>query len=239
MTDRTVVGPMELRHGRWQDVLADVHACDLLLCDPPYSARTHAGRRTGRDGKGGCSGIDYDALPVMDTLSLATCAAERVREFAVIFGDHETVRQWRDAFDGAGWYVFPPSIWHKTQAAPRFQGDGPGCSVEQICVARRRVNLRRMGHRPDHFDGPTASTRGLGDESIPGAKPVWLMQALIAAYSEPGDLVVDAYAGSGTTLVAAAQLGRRGLGAEMDAGRFDLATRRLRRGYTPDFFSAA
>ena len=54
-----------------------------------------------------------------------------------------------------------------------------------------------------------------------------------------GDLVVDAYAGSGTTLVAAAQLGRRGLGAEMDAGRFDLATRRLRRGYTPDFFSAA
>jgi site-specific DNA-adenine methylase len=39
MSERTIAGPMELRHGRWQDVLADVPACDLLLCDPPYSAR--------------------------------------------------------------------------------------------------------------------------------------------------------------------------------------------------------
>ena len=232
MTDRTVVGPMELRHGRWQDVLADVPACDLLLCDPPYSARTHEGRRHGKAALDS-TGIDYDVLPVMDTLSLATWAAERVREFAVIFGDHETVHRWRSSFEAQDWYVFPPSIWHKTQAAPRYQGDGPGCSVEQICVARRRVNLRRKEHRADHFSGPPDLAA-----QVAGAKPVWLMQALIAAYSEPGDLVVDAYAGSGTTLVAAAQLGRRGLGAEMDQGRFDLATRRLRRGYTPDMFAA-
>lgn len=222
----------ELRHGRWQDVLADVTACDALICDPPYSARTHAGRMAGGDG--GKVGIDYDALPASDLLQLAVWASQRVREFAVIFGDHETVRQWRDAFDGAGWYVFPPSIWHKTQAAPRFQGDGPGCSVEQICVARRRVNLRRKEHRTDHFSGPP----DLGAQ-VAGAKPVWLMQALVSAYSEPGDLVVDPYAGSGTTLVAAAQMGRRALGAEMDHGRFDIAVKRLRRGYTPDFFSAA
>lgn len=232
MNERVTVGPMELRHGRWQDVLADVPACDLLLCDPPYSARTHEGRRHGKDALDSTS-IDYDVLPVMDTLSLATWAAERVREFAVIFGDHETVHRWRSSFEAQDWYVFPPSIWHKTQAAPRYQGDGPGCSVEHICVARRRVNLRRKEHRADHFSGPP----DLGAQ-VAGAKPVWLMQALVAAYSEPGDLVVDAYAGSGTTLVAAAQVGRRSLGAEMDAGRFALASRRIRKGYTPDMFAA-
>jgi hypothetical protein len=227
----------ELRPGRWQDVLSDVTACDALICDPPYSARTHEGRRTGSDVRQ--SSIPYAPLPAVDPGCLAMWAEERVREFAVIFCDHQSHALWASAFAGVGWYVFPPSYWHKTDAAPRMCGDGPGCSVEQICVARKRTRLRRMGHRPDHFDGPTASTRGLGDESIPGAKPVWLMQALVSAYSEPGDLVVDPYAGSGTTLVAAAQMGRRALGAEMDAGRFDLATRRLRRGYTPDFFSAA
>lgn len=232
MNERTIAGPMELRHGRWQDVLADVPACDLLLCDPPYSARTHAGRRAGGDG--GKVGIDYDVLPAYDPLQLAVWASQRVREFAVIFGDHETVHRWRGSFEAQDWYVFPPSIWHKTQAAPRFQGDGPGCSVEHICVARRRVNLRRKEHRADHFSGPPDL-----EALVAGAKPVWLMQALVAAYSEPGDLVVDAYAGSGTTLIAASQMGRRSIGAEMDAGRYALAARRLRKGYTPDFFSAA
>jgi DNA modification methylase len=96
------------------------------------------------------------------------------------------------------------------------------------------VNLRRKEHRADHFSGPPDL-----EALVAGAKPVWLMQALVAAYSEPGDLVVDAYAGSGTTLIAASQMGRRSIGAEMDAGRYALAARRLRKGYTPDFFSAA
>jgi hypothetical protein len=234
MTERTVVGPMELRHGRWQDVLADVPACDLLLCDPPYSARTHEGRRHGKAALDS-DGIDYGMLDLSDDVArLVAWATERVREFVVIFGDHETVRWWRSDFECAGWYVFPPSIWHKTQAAPRYGGDGPGCSVEQICVARQRVNLRRKEHRADHFSGPPDL-----EALVAGAKPVWLMQALVAAYSEPGDLVVDAYAGSGTTLIAASQMGRRSIGAEMDAGRYALAARRLRKGYTPDFFSAA
>ena len=39
-------GPIDLRLGRWQDVLADVTTCDAVICDPPYSARTHEGARS-------------------------------------------------------------------------------------------------------------------------------------------------------------------------------------------------
>jgi site-specific DNA-methyltransferase (adenine-specific) len=228
---------MELRHGRWQDVLADVPACDLLLCDPPYSARTHEGRRSGSNLRQ--KSIPYDPLKLSDARELVAWATPRVREFAVVFCAWSQHRLWERLFTRAGWYVFAPSVWAKTDAAPRFSGDGPRTSCECIMVARKRVRIRRPESRDDVHSGPTASTRGLGDEGFPGMKPVWLMQALVAAYSEPGDLVVDAYAGSGTTLIAASQMGRRSIGAEMDAGRYALASRRIRKGYTPDFFSAA
>jgi hypothetical protein len=39
----------DLRLGRWQDVLADVERCDSLITDPPYSARTAEGYRTGAE----------------------------------------------------------------------------------------------------------------------------------------------------------------------------------------------
>ena len=45
----------------------------------------------------------------------------------------------------------------------------------------------------------------------PTQKPVRLLERIVAASSRPGDLVLDPYAGSGTTGVAAARLGRRWL----------------------------
>jgi site-specific DNA-methyltransferase (adenine-specific) len=51
--------------------------------------------------------------------------------------------------------------------------------------------------------------------------------------SRPGDLICDPCAGGGTTLLAAVIEGRRAIGAECDPETFELAVRRLRRGYTP------
>ena len=42
------------------------------------------------------------------------------------------------------------------------------------------------------------------------------MRTWIELYSEPGDLVVDPFAGFGTTVVEAQRLGRRGIGYEID-----------------------
>jgi hypothetical protein len=47
--------------------------------------------------------------------------------------------------------------------------------------------------------------------------PVPVMQAFVRTCSRPGDLVVDPFAGAGTVLRAAAQLGRRAVGYEIDA----------------------
>jgi site-specific DNA-methyltransferase (adenine-specific) len=61
----------------------------------------------------------------------------------------------------------------------------------------------------------------------PTQKPVRLMEALIALASRPGQIVLDPFAGSGSTLVAARNLGRRFIGVELDPSHVAVARRRL------------
>ncbi len=61
----------------------------------------------------------------------------------------------------------------------------------------------------------------------PTQKPLALLERIISAASNPGDMVLDPFMGSGTTITAAAKLGRRGVGIEMDATYIELASKRL------------
>ncbi len=72
---------------------------------------------------------------------------------------------------------------------------------------------------------PPASAERTG---YPTQKPVRLLERIVAASSRPGDLVLDPYAGSGTTGVAAARLGRRWL--LVDRNRVAVAIARARLG---------
>ncbi len=66
-----------------------------------------------------------------------------------------------------------------------------------------------------------------GNVLHPTQKPVSVLKPLIAAFSPPGGLILDPFCGSGSTLVAAKELGRAYLGIEIDAGHHATATRRL------------
>ena len=59
-------------------------------------------------------------------------------------------------------------------------------------------------------------------------QPLPLMQQVVSDYSTPGGLVLDPFAGSGTTGVACIQFGRRFVGWEVDESHFDYAVKRLR-----------
>ena len=61
----------------------------------------------------------------------------------------------------------------------------------------------------------------------PNEKPVELMQRLIEMTTKPNDLILDPFAGSGTTLVAALQSGRRYMGIEISPQHFETAQKRL------------
>jgi len=61
----------------------------------------------------------------------------------------------------------------------------------------------------------------------PNEKPVELMRQLIEAVTKPGDLILDPFSGSGSTLVAALQSGRRYIGVELSPQHFETAQRRI------------
>lgn len=61
-------------------------------------------------------------------------------------------------------------------------------------------------------------------------KPEALMEALVRDFTDLNDLILDPFAGSGTTGVAALRNGRRFIGFEKDAKYHAIATKRL--GYT-------
>jgi len=61
----------------------------------------------------------------------------------------------------------------------------------------------------------------------PTPKPVALLERIIATCTDPGDLILDPFLGSGTTLVAAKMLGRRATGVEVSEEYCALAVRRL------------
>jgi 16S rRNA G966 N2-methylase RsmD len=82
------------------------------------------------------------------------------------------------------------------------------------------------------------------DDLIRGDKPAkehheWAQGLQEASYyiqnlTEPGELVVDPFAGSGTTLIAAADLGRRAIGFEIDSDRISAAIQRIKETETID-----
>lgn len=121
--------------------------------------------------------------------------------------------------------------WHKTNPTPAFNR----LYVRAIEMAVWQVKGQGWtwnagGYRPNVFSGPVVpgfrSANGEG-RMHPTQKPLWLMQELVALHTEPGDLIVDPYAGSGTTLLAAKLLSRRAVGIEQSEKFAEAAASRL------------
>jgi site-specific DNA-methyltransferase (adenine-specific) len=69
----------------------------------------------------------------------------------------------------------------------------------------------------------------------PTQKPLAMMMDIIETSTRPGAVILDCFAGSGTTLVAARDLGRRSIGVEMDAGYCETIVGRLAQQMLPMF----
>jgi len=79
----------------------------------------------------------------------------------------------------------------------------------------------------DVWEIPFLSTVSLERTGYPTQKPEALLERIIKAGTDAGDLVADFFCGSGTTLAVAERLGRRWLGCDINPEAADLARRRL------------
>ncbi len=148
---------------------------------------------------------------------------------------------WRVAFalQDDGWWVRSEVIWHKPNAHPESVGDRPTKAHEMVFLLSkdqdyyydinsiRGINDRRLR---TVWDIPTRPRRRGQDpdDDHPAPMPINLAQRCVMLTSRLGDVVLDPYAGSGTTLLAAAQLRRRWVGIELKAKFVRLIERRMR-----------
>ena len=89
-------------------------------------------------------------------------------------------------------------------------------------------SLNPLGKYPEDvldisIEAPSASIR----TGYPTQKPEALLEKIIKASSNPGDLVFDCFMGSGTTVSVAKKLGRRFIGADINMGSIQTTKKRL------------
>lgn len=225
-------------------------ACDadVMISDPPYSAKVHAKATSAGTGGRGVTKRDLGfghLTPELQT-RIAEYAAQ-VKRWSIVFTDIEGVHSWIEAMQSHGVEYVRTIPWVRW-SQPQLSGDRPCSGAEMICVFHApRANqgggkLRwngpggRIAYRSEDLSEtaePIARAEYLakslrGRDKYSCEKPLDLMLALVSDYSEPGELVFDGTCGMGTTLLAAALLGRETFGLERVAGVASAADGRMR-----------
>ena len=147
---------------------------------------------------------------------------------------------WRLAFalQDAGWWVRGEVIWEKPNAHPESVRDRPTRAHETIFLLSKQkdyyydINAVRgpRGRRlRTVWEIPTEPVRRLNGhaDDHPAMMPLSLARRCVSITSRPGSVVLDPYAGSGTTLLAAQELGRKWVGVELKPEFADLIERRM------------
>jgi site-specific DNA-methyltransferase (adenine-specific) len=211
--------------------LAD-KSVDHVITDPPYEAEAHEkGKRQNPTRDNHVRVVDEDfSFAAITEEQRTECARQwaRVsRSWVLVFCQVEAVTLWKSALENAGLVYRRTVPWVKPDAMPSLHGRWPGQAFEAIVLAGRSgCPVPPIGGKAK-FYSHTRKRFPRGDRPHPTMKPDELMAEIVEDFTEPGDVVLDPFMGSGTTGVACHMLGRRFIGWEMNTDYFEIAKRRI------------
>jgi site-specific DNA-methyltransferase (adenine-specific) len=190
----------------------DPGSVNFILTDPPYVARYKS-----RDGR---------TVPNDDNfawLKPAFTAMYRILKrdsFCVSFYGWPNAHRFVEAYHAAGFHVVGHFVF------PKHYTSGKG----RVRYQHECAYLLAKGRPPERAQliGDVIPWRTYTHNRLhPTQKPLAILTPLIEAFSDPGDLVLDPFTGSGSSLLAAKKLGRSWLGIELDARYHAIASERL------------
>ena len=204
------IGDATLYLGDCMDILPTLDKVDAVITDPPYGIGADKGKKGAIPFKGGKAyemahhpENDWDKTrPPIDLLQSIVCAGD----VAIIWGGN----YFADCFTPQGKWLW----WDKCQTMPTY-GDGElawtnlsGTTPKKFVWANNKIIADRT---PRHH---------------PTQKPLELMKWCIEQAGHP-KTILDPFMGSGTTGVAATQMGRKFIGIEREPKYFDIACERI------------
>ena len=207
---REVIGDCTLYLADCREVLPTLGKVDAVVTDPPYGIGEAAGKAATRKGLGPTRdyGVaDWDDQPVDADLMAKVRAAGR---WNIIFGGN--------------YYDCPPAscwlIWDKLNG----DNDFADCELAWTNLPKAVRRIRYL------WNGMLrANKEPRGDH--PTQKPIGVMRWAIDHLPSDAKTILDPFMGSGTTGVAAVQLGRSFIGIEREPVYFDIACRRIADAY--------
>jgi site-specific DNA-methyltransferase (adenine-specific)/modification methylase len=202
------IGDATLYLGDCMDILPTLDKVDAVITDPPYGINENSKKVASR-GKLAApkdyGDFDWDKAPPPDAL------IELIRTK----GQHQ-------AFFGGNYFTLPPTscwlVWDKLNGSNDFAD----CELAWTNwpKAVRRLQWRWNG----------MIRQGNEERYHPTQKPLEVMKWVIELCPK-SDTILDPFMGSGTTGVAAVQMGRKFIGIEREPKYFDIACQRIEQAY--------
>jgi site-specific DNA-methyltransferase (adenine-specific) len=211
------------------------NSVDLFLIDPPYdiSRETNfqSGELTGTDTDRFRISMDFGewdkGFEGMDIVMKEAYRVIRKGGTIISFYDLWKITTLKAQMEDAGFKQIRFIEWLKTNPVPI------NSSINYLTNAREIALLGVKGTNPtfkSKYDNGVYNFGICNDQGRfhPTQKPLDLMQALIQKHSKEGDLVLDCFAGSATTAVAAAFQKRDFIGCELDENYYNQAVERIK-----------
>lgn len=226
-------------------------ACvDMVFADPPYNLQL--GGDLFRPEGGRVDAVDdawdkFDDLAQYDRFTAAWLKeARRVLKpggTLWVIGSYHNIFRVGSRLQDEGFWILNDIVWRKTNPMPNFKGTRFTNAHETLIwaarseTARYTFNYRAMKTLNDELQmrsdwsipicgGQERIKRG-GAKAHPTQKPEALLYRILLACTNPGDVVLDPFFGTGTTGAVAKRLGRHWLGVEREASYCAVAEERI------------
>jgi modification methylase len=224
---------------------------DLVFADPPYNLQLE--RNLLRPNDTIVDGVDdawdkFGSFAEYDSFSrawLAECRRVLKPDGAIwVIGSYHNIFRLGVALQDLGFWLQNDVVWRKVNPMPNFRGKRFTNAHETLIWATRDRKSRgtfnydalKVGNddlqmRSDWLfpicSGPERLKDDGGRKAHPTQKPEALLHRILLATTNPGDVVLDPFFGTGTTGAVAKRLGRHFIGIERDADYVAAASERI------------
>ncbi|MAI47776.1 MAG: site-specific DNA-methyltransferase [Hyphomicrobiaceae bacterium TMED74] len=226
---------------------------DLVFADPPYNLQLD--KDLLRPNNTVVDGVHQDWDKFQDFASydafcrawLGECRRLLKPDGAIwVIGSYHNIFRLGAALQDLGFWLQNDVIWRKTNPMPNFRGRRFTNAHETLIWSGRQQSSRvtfnydalKAGNddlqmRSDWLfpicSGPERLKDSSGRKAHPTQKPEAILHRIMIACTNPGDVVLDTFFGTGTTGAVAKRLGRKWIGIERDAGYAKDAEARIKR----------